>query len=82
MHYHLHHTSLRCLEFLFISSVIVHVLNAQRIDVVTVASKSLSLCLSGSCGDVISYLWLVNVADAHVMWCSHSTCAAFLKVMS
>ena len=56
----------------FISSIIVHVPDAQRSDRVTVASKSLSLSLSGYFGDVNCCLWLVNVAHAHLKRCSKS----------
>ena len=74
----------RCVvrSFFFISSYTVHVLEAWRSDGVTVASKSLSLSLSGYFGDVSSCLWLVNVGHAHLMRWPNSTWTAFLKVMS
>ena len=62
-----HHHLRPCVvwSFFFISSVIVHVSDAQRSDGVTVASKSLSLSLRGYFGDVNSCLRLVNRAHAH-----------------
>ena len=79
-----HHPSLLCLELFFhlFFVIIVHVPDAWRSDGVTVASKSLNLALIGCFGDVNSCLWLVNVAHAHLMQCSNSSCTAFLKVMS
>ena len=41
------------------------------------ASKSLSLSLNWYFGDINSCLWLVNVAHAHLMRCSNSTCTLF-----
>ena len=64
-------------SFFFISTVIVHVPEAPRRYGVTVASKMLSLSLSGYLD-----LWLVSVAHAHLMRWSNSTCTAFLKVVS
>ena len=46
------------------------------------ASKSLSLSLSGYFGDVNSCLWLVNVVHAHLMRWSNSTWTALSNVMS
>ena len=63
----------------FISSVIVLVPEAQGSDGVTVAPKSLSLSLSGYVCDVNSCLWRVNLAHAHLMRCSNSTCTAFFE---
>ena len=69
-------------RFFFSSTVIVHVPDALRSDGVTLASKSWSRSLSVHFGDVNACLWRVNVAHAHLMRCSDSTCTAFLKVMS
>ena len=46
------------------------------------ASKSLSLSLSGYFGDVNFCLWLVNVAHAHLMRWSNSTWNALSNMMS